>query len=94
MCTRSNVHAARLAVGATARHLTTRFEEHIQKKEAVSKHLSLCGSVVSDEDLDILSSTLRGPFHLFTLEALWIREIKPQLNVKDEYRKRELVIKF
>ena len=81
-------------VGATARHLTTRFKEHIQKNEAVSKHLSLCGSVVSEKDLNILSSTLRGPFHLFTLEALWIREIKPQLNVKDEYRKRELVIKF
>ena len=81
-------------VGATARHLTTRFKEHIQKKEAVSKHLSLCGAVVSEENLDILCSTLRGTFHLFTLEALWIREIKPKLNVKDEYRKRELVIKF
>ena len=33
------------------------------------------------------------PF-LQTLEALFIREIKPTLNVRDEYNSRELLIKF
>ena len=27
-----------------------------------------------------------------TQEALWIREIKPSINTKDEYRSRELVV--
>ena len=47
-----------------------------------------------EHNLDILCSTLRGEVHLLTLEALWIRDIKPSLNVKDEYRSRELTIKF
>ena len=63
----------------------------------VYKHLLVCGAreELSDErDLDILCSTLRGEVHLLTLEALWIRDIKPSINVKDEYRSRELTIKF
>ena len=32
--------------------------------------------------------------HLLTLEALYIREIKTELNTKDEYWSRELTIKF
>ena len=61
--------------------------------------LELVGYNVSEElsderDLDILCSTLRGEVHLLTLEALWIRDIKPSINVKDEYRSRELTIKF
>ena len=57
------------------------------------KHLLACGTreEVSDErDLDILCSTLRGEVHLLTLEALWIRDIKPSINVKDEYMNTEV----
>lgn len=32
--------------------------------------------------------------HRLTLEALFIREIKPSLNTKDEYKNRELRIRF
>ena len=32
--------------------------------------------------------------HLLTLEALYIGEIRPELNTKDEYQSRELTIKF
>ena len=85
-------------VGATTRHVITRFKEQKDTKgKTVYKHLLACGAreEVSDErDLDILCSTLRGEVHLLTLEALWIREIKPSINVKDEYRSRELTIKF
>ena len=35
-----------------------------------------------------------GESHLLTLEALWIEEIKPALNVKDEYRSKTLTIKL
>ena len=36
--------------------------------------------------------TLCGEVHLLTLEALWIRDMKP--SIKDEYKSRERVIKF
>ena len=36
---------------------------------------------------------VRKHFYL-TLEALYIREIKPELNTKDDYRSRKLAIKF
>ena len=79
-------------------YVITRLKEHKDTKgKSVYKHLLACGAreEVSDErDLDILCSTLRGEVHLLTLEALWIREIKPSINVKDEYRSRELTIKF
>ena len=39
------------------------------------------------------NKTVRKHFYL-TLEALYIREIKPELNTKDDYRSRELAIKF
>ena len=85
-------------VGATTRHVITRFKEQKDTKgKSVYKHLLACGAreELSDErDLDILCSTLRGEVHLLTLEALWIREMKPSINVKDEYRSRELTIKF
>ena len=85
-------------VGATTRHVITRFKEQKDTKgKSVYKHLLACGAreELSDErDLDILCSTLRGEVHLLTLEALWIRDIKPSINVKDEYRSRELTIKF
>ena len=46
------------------------------------------------DDVKILASTSRGLDYLLTLEALYIREMKPELNTKDEYRSRELTIKF
>ena len=39
-------------------------------------------------------STSRGDKQLMTLEALFIQEIIPQLNTKDEFKSRALTIKF
>ena len=39
-------------------------------------------------------STVCGEVHLLTLEALLIRDMKQSINVKDKYKRRELVIKF
>ena len=36
----------------------------------------------------------QGEYYLLTLEALHIRELKPQINTKDEYKSRELMIKL
>ena len=82
-------------VGATSRHLQVRFKEHISRKtKAVYKHLASCEVKGQENDMDILSITLKGEVHLFTLEALWIRHLKPEINVRDEWRSRELVIKI
>ena len=44
--------------------------------------------------MTILDITLKGVVHLFTLEALHIRQLKPEINVRDEWKSRELVIKI
>ena len=43
---------------------------------------------------DILKTDLKNYQQLLAIEALFIREIKSKLNTKDEYRIRELAIKF
>ena len=47
-------------------------------------------------DIEILASTNKSVTHLKTLEALYIREIKPILNtqLKEDYGSRTLRIKF
>ena len=68
--------------------------QRYKRQVCVYKHLVECdarNALSEEHNLDILCSTLRGEVHL---EALWIRDIKPSMNVKDEYRSRELTIKF
>ena len=82
-------------VGQTDRHLMTRLYEHIHKAGPMKTHIDTkCKTTLTDGDVDILHTTSRGENYLLTLEALYIRECKPVLNTKDEYRRRELVIKL
>ena len=82
-------------VGATSRHLQVRFKEHVgRKSSAVAKHLEICDIAGHEMDVEVLCTLLHGEVHLFTLEALWIRQLKQKINVKDEFKGRELVIKF
>ena len=83
-------------VGQTRRHLLTRFREHNYKKaKAVYKHFRNCvGSDITLDDVKILAQTSRKLHYLLSLEALFIREHNPALNVKDEYHSRELIIRF
>ena len=78
-------------VGQTSRHLVTRFKEHLRKNAPVSQHLHQCNAQLSVNDTNILSC---GTKNLMTLEALWIDELKPALNTKDEFRSRTLTIKL
>ena len=80
-------------VGQTRRHLITRFREHKSRKGPVKTHFAQCQVSVEMNNVEILSSTQKGERHLLTLEALFIRDIKPVLNTKDEYRSRTLRIK-
>ena len=48
----------------------------------------------TSNDVKVLASTSCSLNFLLTLEALYIREIKPELNTKDEYHSQELTMKF
>ena len=81
-------------VGQTVRHLKTRISEH-GYRGPVKEHFIMCG--VSDIDLkyiDILASTNQGENYLLTLEALQIKELKPSINTKDEFKSRALRIRI
>ena len=83
-------------VGQTDRHVRTRFGEHKTKKSGpVRMHFEPCvqRKAVSS-DMVILHRTTRNMAFLEALEALYIREIRPQLNTRDEWRSRELTILF
>ena len=53
-----------------------------------------CNGVTSYDDFEILASSSRGEDYLLTLEALWIRELDPKINTKDEYKQKELTIRL
>ena len=82
-------------VGQTSRHLTTRFQEHLKPSAPVHKHvIKKCNKVIAIEDVEILKMSSRGEIYLETLEALFMEEIKPTINTKDEFRSRALTIKL
>ena len=83
-------------LGQTSLHLITRFKEHKnQQNKPVKKHVDRCTmKILQLSDIEILASTNRGIEHLLTLEALYIREIDPELSTKDEHLSRELTINF
>ena len=81
-------------VGQTGRHLITRIKEHQMPSAPVSQHMRKCGTAVSVEATTILASTTRSEAYRLTLEALFIEQLRPQINTKDEFRSRTLTIKF
>ena len=82
----------------TSRHLCTRVSEHLQngeKKSPIKLHAESCmGKSPTIDNFKILKKTQRDIWHLSVLEALFIREIDPQLNTKDEFMSRMLRIKI
>ena len=85
-------------VGKTSRHCCIRFGEHRTKKaEPVFKHVRSCGGdpkALTEEDIEVLATATKGALHLAIMEALYIRELSPGINVKDELRDHELSLKF
>ena len=57
-------------------------------------HFKTCNVELSINHAEIIAKSIKPEYNLMTLEALLIREIKPTLNTKDEYRSRELIIKI
>lgn len=79
-------------VGQTARHLVTRYKEHVSPRGLLRKHFDECNVDPSFDAVSVLGKASNEK--LLTLEALFIKEIKPQLNTRDEFRSRELRLKF
>ena len=52
------------------------------------------GSLIACHTFSVLDSTTNSDSFLLTLEAIWIRDIKPKINTKDEFRSRELIIRI
>lgn len=88
-------HCNMCYVGQTSRHLQTRFKEHLRPGSPVFQHLRKCKASTDFKQLvKILSAGSKSYDHLLTMEALYIDEVKPSLNTKDEYRSRTLSIKI
>jgi len=82
-------------VGCTVRHLSARIGEHRNIKAPVGSHFTQCVYEKPDwEDVKILHATPRSVDYLLALEALYIEELKPSLNTRDEYRSRTLTLRF
>ena len=82
-------------VGYTARLLKTRCSEHRSSTGTIRDHVKYCKNALATmETTEILHRTNRGPLYLSILEALYIREINPTLNTRDEFRGRSLRIRF
>jgi len=66
------------------------------KPSAVAgKHFKACQSNrITTADVEILASSTRKGEYLWTLEALYIRELRPTINTKDEWKRKELTIKI
>ena len=80
-------------VGQTSRHLVSRFKEH-RRSGPVAQHWKDCARELTMDDVSILCTNAKSSYQLLTLEALFINELKPTLNTKDEYKSKSLVIKF
>jgi len=81
-------------VGQTGRHLQVRLKEHLLRDGPVKTHYNKCSRTIAEEHVRILHTTTRDERFLLTLEALYIRERKPSINTRDEYRSRGLLIKL
>ena len=81
-------------VGQTDRHISVRFNEHTHPAKPVKQHFEACKEPLLFENLEVLKTSSKGESHLLTLEALFIEELQPSINTKDEYRSRALTIRL
>ena len=79
-------------VGQTSRHVQQRFKEHIGSQGLLKKHFEECNVSPSMDFVKILGKAKFD--RLLSLEALFIAEINPALNTKDEFKSRTLKLKF
>ena len=69
-------------VGQTTRQLQRRFREHMGNKGPVKTHLDVCNINPDVGMIEVIGRASSLP-RLLTLEALFIKQIKPLSNTKD-----------
>ena len=79
--------------GTDVQTLATAFLRAYGSKGILRKHFEECDIDQSENLVKIIGKS-KFSEKLLTLEALFIKEIKPELNTKDEYRSRTLKLKF
>lgn len=69
-------------IGKTKRHLYTRVKEHWTKRSAIQEHLLTCDSCCNSNPIDLFKviDSCRHEHTLCTLEAMYIKSHKPNLN--------------
>ena len=65
-----------------------------QKTRNKKVHFLNCDTEVTFESVDILASSSLGENTLLTLEALYIKDIRPSINTKDEWKSKALRIRI
>ena len=89
-------------VGQTARHVVTRSREHINNEGPVKSHLEKCKiilkedidkSIFIEENVQVLKQCSKEE-KLLTYESLFIKEIKPFINTREEFKSKKLHIKW
>ena len=74
-----------------------RFREHVGSGGTMRLHFDECKTILnSTPDNDIVEILHRSKSlqKLLALDALYIKELKPDLNTKDEFRSRTLTLKL
>ena len=92
-------HCSMSYVGMTSRHLKSRISEHLNKGEnkgPIVIHSETClSSNPTAQNFKILKKVQKNNIvYLSVMEALFIREINPSLNTKDEFKGRRLRIQI
>ena len=83
-------------VGQTARHLQRRVREHLGSRGTMKIHFEQCSVdplTICEDDIVTVLDQCNSISKLLSLEALYINQIKPALNTKDEFRSRTLTLK-
>ena len=76
-----------------SQHVTTLFLENQKKDSPVGQNLVECCGTVHNNEWKSLDAC-HGVEKLMTIEAIYIKEPKPQLKTRDEYRGREVTLKY
>ena len=82
-------------VGQTVQHLAMRVDEHRKGGSPVGQHLlEFNKDVYGTAELKSESIDQTAKIHkLLTLEALHIWRERPRINIRDEFRSRQLTLK-
>ena len=78
-------------VGMTTRHIQQCCREHLRNGGTMMAHFETCNSQTTEISVETITRVLdnfNSISKLYALEALYIAQIKPSLNTKDECRSR------